>query len=647
MQKTNILVWLPSPMGDAVLSSPALRAIREHFNSCKITFYTNPIVRQILSPCSYNNAWLDQKDNNPFAIAKELKKHQFTHAILFKNSFASALAVYLARIPSRIGYVRENRGLLLTEKLYPEKLQNGKFKPLSMIDYYLAIASRLGARTSEKSLELSVDTSSKETLRTKLPELFNADGPIIILVPGGAFGPSKCWPSDRFAQTADRLIADYNATVVISVASNSAEQKIAKEIHQLSKYFTQSQRNDSKSHLISLTEKPVGLGELKALFSMADLVITNDTGPRHIAVALGRRIVTLFGPNNPVWTDTNYENEIQVIGNVHCAPCHNPKCKKNQHFCMESITVETIYNAAKQLLENNHKDAKVFTRQEFIETAESFFIDPVYKSAFNTLGLNSFNAVFSFDKAENLNKKNLAQFRSRLQFEVKSSESSVPITLFLKRYDTPPILHQFKNWFATHGRKSCSSIEFESAQLLTEAGINSPKTVAHGTQWGMIFEKRSFIITEKIPDAEALERKLPDYFNKSDTVENLKQRREFITRLARFIREFHETNFRHRDLYLSHIFYSSKGNLYLIDLARAFQPLLFNRRFQIKDIAQIYYSSPRKYFSRTDRLRFYMNYTGRQKLTTTDKDFIRKVIKKVKQMAQHDKRHGREAPFTG
>jgi heptosyltransferase-2 len=157
MQKTNILVWLPSPMGDAVLSTPALRAIREHFSSCEITFYANPIVRQVLSPCSYNDAWLEQKDNNPLAVAKELKKHQFTHAILFKNSFASALAVYLARIPSRIGYVRENRGILLIEKLYPEKLHNGKFKPLSMVDYYLAIASGAGARTSEKSLELSVD----------------------------------------------------------------------------------------------------------------------------------------------------------------------------------------------------------------------------------------------------------------------------------------------------------------------------------------------------------------------------------------------------------------------------------------------------------------------------------------------------------
>ncbi|MBN2181345.1 MAG: lipopolysaccharide heptosyltransferase II [Sedimentisphaerales bacterium] len=645
MQDTNLLVWLPSPMGDAILCTPALRAIREHFDSGKITFFANSVVRQVLSPCSYNDAWLEQKKNNPFAISKELKKHKFTHAILFKNSFASALAAYLAQIPSRTGYVREKRGFLLTGKLYPAKLPNGKYKALSMVDYYLAIASGLGAQINDRNLELSIDPSAKESLRVKLPELFNTDVPIVIFVPGGAFGPSKCWPSNRFAQTADRLIAEYNATVVISVATNPAEQKIAQNICRSSKYFAQSQQQDSKRKIISLAENPLSLGGLKALYAMADMVIANDTGPRHIAVALGRKVVTLFGPNNPAWTDTNYENEIQIIGNVHCAPCHNPICPKNKHFCMESITVEVVCNAAKQLLENKRKQAKIYTRQEFAEISEFFFIDPAYKSAFDTLGLDSINAVFSFDTAKNLKKKNLARFRSRLQFEIKLSDTSEPLTLFLKRYDNPPIRIQLKNWLATHGRKSCASVEFEASQRLTEAGINTPKTIAYGTQTAAIFEKRSFVITEKIPDAEALERKLPDFFNGPVTVKNLKLRRSFISQLADFIKKFHETNYRHRDLYLSHIFYNDNGSFYLIDLARVFKPFVFKLRYQIKDIAQMYYSSPGKVFSRTDRMRFYLHYASRQKLTTEDKIFIKKVLNKAKQMAIHDARHSRTAPF--
>ncbi|MHC4222033.1 MAG: glycosyltransferase family 9 protein, partial [Planctomycetota bacterium] len=123
-------------MGDAILATPALRSIREHFGSAKITFLANNIVRQVLSPCDLNDAWLDHGDKNLFTTAKMIKSHNFTHAILFKNSFASALAVFLAGIGIRVGYARDGRGFLLSEKLYPPKTDSGKFKPTSMLDYY-------------------------------------------------------------------------------------------------------------------------------------------------------------------------------------------------------------------------------------------------------------------------------------------------------------------------------------------------------------------------------------------------------------------------------------------------------------------------------------------------------------------------------
>ncbi len=142
---TNILVWLPSPMGDAILCTPALRAIREHFKSSRIWFLASSVVRETLSPSAFNDEWIEHKAKNPLAIAAQLRAYRFSHAILFKNSFASALAVFLARIPARIGYAREKRGFLLTDKLQSPKLPDGKFKPRSMVDYYLAIASCLDA----------------------------------------------------------------------------------------------------------------------------------------------------------------------------------------------------------------------------------------------------------------------------------------------------------------------------------------------------------------------------------------------------------------------------------------------------------------------------------------------------------------------
>ncbi len=170
-KKHEILVWLPSPMGDAILCTPALRAIRRHFKSARISFFARPAVREVLSPSSFNDIWLEQRSNNPFAIAKMFREREFMRAVLFKNSFASALAVFLGKIHSRVGYARECRSLFLTDKLYPPKLHSGKFKPISMMDYYLAIASWLGADTADRNLELSVDPQVEQQVQNKLPEV--------------------------------------------------------------------------------------------------------------------------------------------------------------------------------------------------------------------------------------------------------------------------------------------------------------------------------------------------------------------------------------------------------------------------------------------------------------------------------------------
>ena len=354
MQETGneILAWLPSPLGDAVLCTPALRAIRQHFKSSRITFFGNPVVRGILSPSSFNDRWLEHDTENPFAIAKMLKAQKFTHAVLFKNSFACGLAVFLARIPSRIGYARDGRGFLLTEKVYPPKLPDGTFKPISMIDYYLAIASCLGADTSDRNLELSVDEKDRENLTAKLTQIGKSEGPVVILVPGAAGGASKCWLSERFAQTVNWLIDTYNATVVLSVAPTSFERQIAQEICDSNK----TQRVNHENKLVNLADNPVSPGELKALFADADLVISNDTGPRHLAIALGRKVISLLGPNDPEWTNFGYENEIRLIGDAPCAPCDRPKCKQTEHLCMQAITVEMVCEAAKKMIEGSYPE---------------------------------------------------------------------------------------------------------------------------------------------------------------------------------------------------------------------------------------------------------------------------------------------------
>ncbi len=278
-------------------------------------------------------------------------------------------------------------------------------------------------------------------------------------------------------------------------------------------------------------------------------------------------------------------------------------------------------------------------REEIGGEGTSLFIAADFRDAFAQLGLTSLEAVFAFDEGRYLAKANIGRFRRRLQFEATPVGSEQPVRIFLKRYDRPPLARQIGNWLLQHGRKSFASAEREAIEQLTAAGVGVPRIVACAEQWGILFERRSFLMTEEIRSSQSLERRLPKCFDDAATTSVLSARREFIRRLADFIRRFHETGYRHRDLYLAHIFCSDAGEFCLIDLARASRPIQ-QRRFQIKDIAQLHYSAPASRFSRTDRLRFYLTYANQRGLAPSDKAFLRAVVRKTKSMIRHNVKHG-------
>ena len=275
---------------------------------------------------------------------------------------------------------------------------------------------------------------------------------------------------------------------------------------------------------------------------------------------------------------------------------------------------------------------------------EPFFVSARFEEALAQIGLTSLDAVFAFDSGTDLAKANIGRFRRRLQFDATPADSQQPVKIFLKRYDRPPAVRQISNWLSQHKRRSFASAECHAIRELANSGVSTPHLVACGERWGTLFERRSFLVTEEIADSQSLERRLPACFDKTMTPTVLRARRKFIRRLAEFIRRFHETGYRHRDLYLSHIFCSETEEFCLIDLARATRPFL-QRRFQVKDIAQLHYSSPGRHFSRTDRLRFYRTYTGRRKLQSRDKAFLRSVARKAASMVRHNVKHGNMPPF--
>ena len=339
MTSQRVLIWLPSPLGDAIMATPTLREFRSLFSDASITFLGPAFTRDVLSPSSFCNDWIDLEKSFLKNI-RQIKAGHFDAAVTLKNSFGSALALWLAGIGRRIGYARDGRSLLLTERIAPERTEMGQFQPLAMIDYYLKIAKHLGGCVDNKKTELTFRPEDTEAVLEKLPQLRSLTGPLVIIVPGGAFGPSKLWPIERYAQLADKLYDVYRATVIVSVSPVKEEIAIAESICTL-----------AASEPVNLGHISLNGGQLKALYERADLVITNDTGPRHIAIALDKDIITLFGPNNPQWTQTDHDKEVQVIGEAPCVPCDKPVCKQSRHLCMESITVDQIFELAEKILE--------------------------------------------------------------------------------------------------------------------------------------------------------------------------------------------------------------------------------------------------------------------------------------------------------
>ncbi|HOQ04784.1 MAG TPA: lipopolysaccharide kinase InaA family protein [Anaerohalosphaeraceae bacterium] len=274
------------------------------------------------------------------------------------------------------------------------------------------------------------------------------------------------------------------------------------------------------------------------------------------------------------------------------------------------------------------------------EFAENVWAAPDWHETLRQLGLTTFEAVFSFRAGQSLTKPNLSAFRSRDRILVPGRKA-----LYLKRYSQPPLLHQIAGWLQWGRRVSCADLDRIPAAPLAQIGIQTPKIVACGTRWGRLFEKQSFIITEEI-SGSSLEKRLPDCLTDSNPLHNPAPRRQFLNRLADWVAAFHGSGFRHRDLYLSHIFLTEDDRLVLIDLHRTFRPRLFRQRWRLKDLTQLYYSAPGQWISRTDRLRFYLRYVGRSKLTAADRRLIRKIKRKAWRIADRDIRRGRPVPFA-
>jgi heptosyltransferase-2 len=353
-QAKRILVVQPNWVGDAVMATPTLRAIRQLYPDAHISY----LLRRYVKPIYAGMPWADKLityrtgktkakagKGKFFDLAARLRSGEFDLAILLPNSFKSALICKMAGIDRIIGYDRDGRGFLLSDKLLPVK-DRGKFLPTPIVKYYLGLAQYLGSANRDLKLELFITESDRREsdailTRAGLRNDLNrpaASGlaPLIILNPGAQYGAAKIWLPEYFAQLADRFIDQLGATVLISSAPR--ERAIVDAISRSMKHAA-----------VDLARAGCTLGALKEIIRRCDLMVTNDTGPRHIAAAFDVPVVTVFGPTHPEWTEIYFPKERKVAVKVFCGPCQKKICPLD-HRCMTRLTPTMVYDASTQLL---------------------------------------------------------------------------------------------------------------------------------------------------------------------------------------------------------------------------------------------------------------------------------------------------------
>jgi len=281
----RLLIELPSWIGDVVMATPVLRAAREALPKAQIAGLMRPGIDVLLAGCP----WIDERIvaqtkglGGVVRGARAVRRFRPDAAILLPNSFRSALALRLGGAPTRVGYARDGRGFLLTAPLDVER----KKGPTPTLDYYVRLAAfAFGRAIHDRAPTLFVS----EEERAAADRLLEGVGsPFVVLNPG-ANKPTKRWPAARFAAAGDALAARQGMSVVVN--GSPGERDVVDAVV-----------DGCAAGAVNLVERGVTLGSLKAVIERAALLVTNDTGPRHIAAALGTPTVVLFGPTDHRWT---------------------------------------------------------------------------------------------------------------------------------------------------------------------------------------------------------------------------------------------------------------------------------------------------------------------------------------------------------
>jgi heptosyltransferase-2 len=341
----TILVFCPNLVGDTAMATPAFRALRSGFPAARMVAVVKPKV----APTLDGGPWFDDRigydprsprdDERSRAVVRRLRAERADLAVLFPNSFRSALMAWLSGARRRSGYDRGGRGFLLTDRLRAPRDDRGRFLVAPIVDYYRAIPRALGCPDDGPRLELYTTAEDEAAadrawVRLGLPR----SGPVVALNTGGAFGPAKSWPEGHFAALARRLVDQAGASVL--VVCGPGERQAARSIA----------GQAGRPGVVSLADEPLGIGLTKACIRRSSLLVTTDSGPRHFAVGFDVPVLTLFGPTRIAWTLTHHPRSLHLHHPVPCGPCQRPNCPEGHHRCLRDLGPDAVYAAALRLM---------------------------------------------------------------------------------------------------------------------------------------------------------------------------------------------------------------------------------------------------------------------------------------------------------
>ncbi len=335
----RILIRATNWVGDAIMTLPALEAVRENFPGAHITVLAKPWVAPLFEHHpAVDRVLVFHKGHGPRAgfvrmlkMSRIIRKERFDLAILFQNAFEAALLAFLGRIKLRVGYKADGRSLLLTHGVF----RTEGVLTVHQVEYYCAILRAQGWVAEERDPVLHAGGEVREEAAGILTS--NGIDPqdfMVGLSPGAVFGNAKRWPPDRFAEIGDRAVEKWGAKVV--VFGSGGERAICDSV-------CGAMRHD----VLNLCGKTT----LRAVMGVMDLCrffVTNDSGLMHMASALGIPTVAVFGSTDHVTTGPRGPKTRIVRRAVWCAPCLKQECPTD-HRCMLNITPETVWETMEEL----------------------------------------------------------------------------------------------------------------------------------------------------------------------------------------------------------------------------------------------------------------------------------------------------------